>query len=438
MADLLWRASFVIGGDGGAPVYTASNDDRTILRTAGGSGWLNGWLGQFVDKRYFEIHVDVSAGSTSVGFAVTNTSWSVDTNAAAIAGMWNVDASLNYQYTANGVEVGTIFSGSIATGHKLMVAVDPVAGKMWLGRNGTWYNSGDPATGVNPISTGLPAELKFVASIHNTAVDTQITSPLPGELAYAIPEGFQALDAPSINAEVPAMTGHLTGYFESGATFSGALHGEIPALTGHMTTAIAATMHGRWSPDQKLVSRMVTGARMSADIPRVTSKMVANTGVSAAMHAKVPAVTGKMTTGARMSAPVPEITATISAGTTYSSRIHARVPAITARMTTFNSSSCRLQADVPVIRARMTGLHIDPSHIHAKVPALVSRITAVSGVACTINAKTPKVYSRINAAFMPAGGNHFNGIVPVITGRITASSEQIDYGILRYRRGQVA
>lgn len=37
----------------------------------------------------------------------------------------------------------------------LMLALDLDNGKLWWGKNGTWYNSGNPATGVNPQVTGL-------------------------------------------------------------------------------------------------------------------------------------------------------------------------------------------------------------------------------------------------------------------------------------------
>jgi hypothetical protein len=43
--------------------------------------------------------------------------------------------------------------GSFATGDYLDCAVDATAKKMWLGKNGTWLSSGDPAAGTNPYFT---------------------------------------------------------------------------------------------------------------------------------------------------------------------------------------------------------------------------------------------------------------------------------------------
>lgn len=46
------------------------------------------------------------------------------------------------------------FAGT-AAGDVVMVAYDPTTGSMWVGKNGTWFNSGNPVTGLNPTMTGI-------------------------------------------------------------------------------------------------------------------------------------------------------------------------------------------------------------------------------------------------------------------------------------------
>lgn len=47
-----------------------------------------------------------------------------------------------------------------SAGDRLMFAFDVGAGKLWLGKNGTWFNSGDPAAGTNPQFTGFDTALQ--------------------------------------------------------------------------------------------------------------------------------------------------------------------------------------------------------------------------------------------------------------------------------------
>lgn len=49
----------------------------------------------------------------------------------------------------------TSFTGTVSLTDVMNVAVDLDNGDMWVGKNGTWYNSGNPATGTNPTFTGI-------------------------------------------------------------------------------------------------------------------------------------------------------------------------------------------------------------------------------------------------------------------------------------------
>lgn len=132
--------------------------------------------------------------------------------------------SFNYIYSGfqtyygnlipNGVDGSSIFfddtgiirikdgGGSFVTGWTwntsdvFMIAVDVVAQKWWWGKNGTWYASGDPSTGTNPMLRESGSQ--FMA--RNGAISAiswgwggQITSRFKeSEQTYNIPTGFQA------------------------------------------------------------------------------------------------------------------------------------------------------------------------------------------------------------------------------------------------------
>lgn len=59
-------------------------------------------------------------------------------------------------YGPNGDAPGLSYGYNIVT----MYAIDYEAGYVWLGTNGTWYNSGNPATGANPTWRFNPATLQ--------------------------------------------------------------------------------------------------------------------------------------------------------------------------------------------------------------------------------------------------------------------------------------
>lgn len=74
-----------------------------------------------------------------------------------------------------------------------MMAVDFDAGKIWYGRNGTWYNSGNPATGANPSQTFAPNTPMHLGAADNYVGNAQ-TYYFTGGSSYAPPSGFSYWD----------------------------------------------------------------------------------------------------------------------------------------------------------------------------------------------------------------------------------------------------
>ena len=93
-----------------------------------------------------------------------------------------------------GAWVQTSFScPAFAAADVMQFAVDRGAGKAWVGRNGTWLGSGNPATGANPWITSIPStDMVFLAaSIYtgtgNTFGAIKGTS---SQFSYSPPSGF--------------------------------------------------------------------------------------------------------------------------------------------------------------------------------------------------------------------------------------------------------
>jgi hypothetical protein len=119
-----------------------------------GSPWstCRATLGVSSGKWYFEGTFTGSTGSVGnnmIGVMTTTTSTLSD----AYGG------STTRSYQANGGLQGDNSTGTVSSatsGDVIMIAFDVDAGKLWVGKNGTWMNSGVPASGTGNVFTTLP------------------------------------------------------------------------------------------------------------------------------------------------------------------------------------------------------------------------------------------------------------------------------------------
>ena len=75
-------------------------------------------------------------------------------------------------------------------------AYDPATGKFWIAINGTWQNSGNPVTGVNPAAT-LPTTNNWIPVLGNYGGSPQSSSAInfgQQPFTYTPPTGFVALN----------------------------------------------------------------------------------------------------------------------------------------------------------------------------------------------------------------------------------------------------
>jgi len=109
-----------------------------------------------------------------------------------------------------GFQYGGYYNGgytsgvSFSAGDILNFAVDRDNQKLWFGVNGTWVNSGNPATGANATFSNLPASSPlfgmFTVSASSTVTDVNFGQ---RAFAYSAPSGFKTLctanlDTPTI------------------------------------------------------------------------------------------------------------------------------------------------------------------------------------------------------------------------------------------------
>jgi hypothetical protein len=93
------------------------------------------------------------------------------------------------------------YGSAIATNDIFMIALDIGAGKVWYGNNGTWFASGNPATGANASQSFTAGQtITFAVATGGACAFTSNWGARP--FAYTAPSGFKAL----CTANLPAPT----------------------------------------------------------------------------------------------------------------------------------------------------------------------------------------------------------------------------------------
>lgn len=185
------------------PNITLSNGNLTAEVTGASAATAYGATGvggyNFDDgKRYIEIQIGNftnTAAEISMGFKDTDQSPSGELGNGAHAYAWRADGSKVSNGSAS--TLGT----PAAAGDVVMMAIHAyldggsARARIWYGKNGTWFNNGDPATGFTPAFDGVSAPLasdwNFAATMKATG--DRVTLNSGGHVfSYAVPTGFDA------------------------------------------------------------------------------------------------------------------------------------------------------------------------------------------------------------------------------------------------------
>lgn len=147
----------------------------------------------------------LGAMSKSIGFRSGGTS--VFTSGSGVSSTWST--TLN-----------------IAQGDTVNLAMDIDAGKVWIGKNGTWLGSGDPAAGTNAAGTIPAGSWSFAFTTYPAG--TSVYTLRPVSVTGTIPSGFSILPNPPRSRLYVAVDGDSITAGTNGPTVPYA----VTALTG--------------------------------------------------------------------------------------------------------------------------------------------------------------------------------------------------------------
>ena len=179
--------------------YTQGNLTSESTSTSA-RNMVNGTIGVTSGKWYWELTVD-SGGRCIVGVALAdatrNDYLGVDDSG------WGI-YQLNGDKYHNGT--GTSYGSAWTTaGDVLQIALDADNSKIWFGKNGTYFASGDPAAGTNAAYTNVTGGALFPSVGDGSAGGVYKATYNFGQRAfdYTPPTGFKALN--TANLPVPTV-----------------------------------------------------------------------------------------------------------------------------------------------------------------------------------------------------------------------------------------
>lgn len=151
---------------------TFSNGNTTESHSASDVPAFGNWV--FSDGLWqIELTADVFTAGDWIG--VCNEDFAQGTDIAGSSDTWVYKPSTGYKSNGTG-DPGTAYGSGASATDRINIALDMDQGdgsnKIWIGVNGTWENSGDPAAGTGAMYSNLPARVKLVQGSRSSSAGT--------------------------------------------------------------------------------------------------------------------------------------------------------------------------------------------------------------------------------------------------------------------------
>ena len=251
--------------------HTLSNGNLDASSTA--ISTTIGTIGMASGKYYWEITLNTVSANVSPTFGYVNELFRVAaTTSTYYIGSGANDGVIrrdNGQYFQNNTSTSMTGSSGFSAGDVAILAFDADAKKMWVGKNGTWYNNGNPAAGTGNVPFTITGRVFFPAI--NTFGDSWTTNFGQRPFAYTAPSGFKALctaNLPAPTITKPSSVFDVVTYTGTGSTLTPTSSlGFNPDLVW-IKSRSAATDHTLYDSVRGAQARLAsntTGAQVTSD-----------------------------------------------------------------------------------------------------------------------------------------------------------------------------
>ena len=243
-------------------VATLSNGNKTVTST-GTTDQTNGVCTlPCTGKVYFEFEYSVTGTQASAGLVDTSLASAFDNYVGSGSSSWGWVLTEGNFYHSAGVQ--STAPSTLGVNTRGCIAFDPAAGKLWTGQLSgstvTWDNSGNPATGSNPITSSIPTSNYWsaVVSGRNSCSISLYTTSNDFEVS-ALPTGFTAIDTTNIASNTSRTASNTKEYFEA-TLYTGS--GSEKSVQSDTTTNTSAFswIKNRGTDDNHMLFDRVRGA----------------------------------------------------------------------------------------------------------------------------------------------------------------------------------
>jgi hypothetical protein len=259
---------------------TIQDGNLVLTGTAAGNSQRVGAMAVSSGKWYYEVtlttlpaSMDPLAGFTEINNASAVTQY--PGQATSSYAIYHISTNTFLQKVNAGAFTNT--NTSVASqGDILGVALDLSSGKIWFSKNGTYVDSGNPATGSNAQFTGLSGT--FVPAVRGTGgvTTTTITANFGQRpFAYTAPSGFKALctqNLPQPTIQKPSKYMDALAYTGTGASNSISSLGFSPDLVW---------IKNRGTTTDHAIYDIVRGAQQQLSSNTTGSEVTSSSGLTA-------------------------------------------------------------------------------------------------------------------------------------------------------------
>jgi hypothetical protein len=187
---------------------TLTNGSLTGTTTTGDRRCSMATIGLDEGKWYWEV---TSEGSNEVCVGVVNNLIDHKLSLGNTAGTWWWK-DVSGEFCNNGTQEGAGTLSTFTSGDVLGVAIDVDANKLWMSKNGTYENSGDPAAGSGEVASTLTGTIFPFIAIYGTGTDIAHINFGSHAFSTAAPTGFNQVNTANI-AKPTILDG--TAHFQS-------------------------------------------------------------------------------------------------------------------------------------------------------------------------------------------------------------------------------
>ena len=162
-----------------------SSGNLVVSNTASEDANLHGSFGLSAGKWYFEVTVNTI---NEIFVGVSDATIASNANAKNEAGAWVLDLENADKYNNDG---GSSYGSAFSNSDVANVALDLDNGKIWIGKDGTYPNSGNPATGANEMYSGISGTVFPFLSTQGGGTKQVTTNFGQSSFTTSAPSGFE-------------------------------------------------------------------------------------------------------------------------------------------------------------------------------------------------------------------------------------------------------